>query len=237
MTPEQITHKVALIKGLYADYNREVNSGTIALRIKVQSEKIYAFSFEFKPADFYCPNIGESCSRSIIGSQLQNHIQDFLPRFLYIFNNTKTNDPIATFKFAQNKEDFIHYKQTAQIQAETNERTKAFWRLYNPPKFEPNPATILSAEVRTVQKRVVDFLLSKGWTQQPQITAEQKFIRFKPPVSMGFPDTYFLHVWGKREKYYLIDPDYSQYIFKVICEIYEGEYTPEQLKEILCEPL
>jgi hypothetical protein len=54
---------------------------------------------------------------------------------------------------------------------------------------------------------------------------------------MGLPNTYFLHVWGRCEKYYLIDPDYSQYIFKSICDIYEGEYTPEQLKEILCEPL
>lgn len=96
-----------------------------------------------------------------------------------------------------------------------------------------NPNT----EIRTTQKRIVDFLLSNGWKQQPQITAEQKFIRFKSPASMGLPNTYFLHVWGKREKYYLTDPDYSQYIFKVICEIYEGEYTPEQLKEILCEPL
>lgn len=233
MTPQQITHKVSLIKELYVENDQVDNCAIATLRIKVQSGKIYAFNFMLSPV------FGDiqSSKRPISDFLLFNQKISTLPEFLKTFNDTDPNDLIKTFGFAQNKEDFIHYKQTADIQAETNERTKAFWRLYNPPKFEPNPATILSAEVRTVQKRVVDFLLSKGWTQQPQITAEQKFIRFKPPVSMSFPDTYFLHVWGKREKYYLTDPDYSQYIFKTICEIYEGEYTPEQLKEILCEPL
>jgi len=128
MTPEQIKHKITLIKKLYAEYNQFNNTVIATLRIKVKSGKIYAFNFVFKDADFCFGNIRESGQRSIVGTELQKQIQS-LHEFLTTFNNTDPNDPIKTFGFAQNKEDFIHYKQTADIQLETNKRVKDFIKI------------------------------------------------------------------------------------------------------------
>lgn len=128
MTPEQITHKVSLIKELYVE-NDQVNKCAIAtLRIKVQSGKIYAFNFAFKPFDVD-ENVLQNGKISLSDFLLFNQKISTLPKFLTTFNDTVPDDPIQTFGFAQNKKDFIHYKQTAVIQFNLNQRVKDFIKI------------------------------------------------------------------------------------------------------------
>lgn len=128
MTPEQITHKVSLIKELYVE-NDQVNKCVIAaLRIKVQSGKIYAFNFAFKPFDVD-ENVLQNGKISLSDFLLFNQKISTLPKFLTTFNDTVPDDPIQTFGFAQNKKDFIHYKQTAVIQFNLNQRVKDFIKI------------------------------------------------------------------------------------------------------------
>jgi hypothetical protein len=125
MTPEQITHKVSLIKELYVENDQENKCVIATLRIKVKSGKIYAFNFMVNPV------FGDiqSGKRPILDFFLFSQRMTTLPEFLTTFNDTDPNDPIKTFGFAQNKEDFIHYKQTADIQLNANQRVKDFIKI------------------------------------------------------------------------------------------------------------
>jgi hypothetical protein len=138
MTPEQITHKVAQLKRpLYVKYQKDQNAIIVVLYIKTKLKTIYAFTFQFAPADFYYPDVICSYTHYIINTKLKAHLQDFLPKFLTTFNDIDTTNPIYTFYFAKDEPDFIHYKQTAQIQFNTNPRVKTFFEKY----FEPNLQT------------------------------------------------------------------------------------------------
>lgn len=131
MTPEQITHKVSQLKRpLYVQYKKDQNAIIVVLHIKTKLKTIYAFTFQFAPADFYYPDIRESCTRYITNTELKAHLQDFLPQFLATFNDIDTTNPIQTFYFAKDEPDFIHYQQSAQIQFNTSPRTKAFFEKY-----------------------------------------------------------------------------------------------------------
>jgi hypothetical protein len=138
MTPEQITHKVAQLKRpLYVEYKKEQNAIIVVLYIKTKLKTIYAFTFQFAPADFYYSDVICSYTHYIANTKLKEHLQDFLPKFLITFNDIDTTNAIQTFYFAKDEPDFIHYKQTAQIQFNTNPRVKAFFEKY----FEPNLQT------------------------------------------------------------------------------------------------
>jgi hypothetical protein len=131
MTPEQITHKVAQLKRpLYVKYQKDQNAIIVVLHVKTKFKSIYAFAFQFPAADFYYSGINGSAVRDIANTELKEHLQDFLPKFLTIFNDIEPADPINTFYFAKDLGDFIHYKQTAQIQFNTSERVKAFFEKY-----------------------------------------------------------------------------------------------------------
>jgi hypothetical protein len=131
MIPEQITHKVAQLKRpLYVKYQKDQNAIIVVLHVKTKFKAIYAFVFQFPAADFYYSGINGSAVRDIANSELKEYLQDFLPKFLTIFNDIEHADPIHTFYFAKDLGDFIHYKQTAQIQFNTNSRVKAFFEKY-----------------------------------------------------------------------------------------------------------
>ena len=137
MTPEQITQKVAQLKRpLYVQYKKEQNTIIVALHVKTKFKAIYAFAFQFVPANFYYPNISGSTVRYIANTELKAQLEDFLPNFLTVFNNIEPSNPIQNFYFAKDLGDFIHYKQTAQIQFNTNDRTIKFFERYFP---ETNP--------------------------------------------------------------------------------------------------
>lgn len=131
MTPEQIKHKVAQLKrAIYTKYEKHQNAVTVALYIKTKLKMFYTFVFQFAPADFYYHNIRESAVRYFHGTELKAHFENFLPQFLTVFNDIKPTDPIQNFYFAKDLPDFIHYKQSAQIQFNTSERVKAFFEQY-----------------------------------------------------------------------------------------------------------
>lgn len=131
MTPEQITHKVAQLKRpLYVKYQKDQNAIIVVLHVKTKFKSIYAFVFQFPAADFYYSGINGSAVRDIANTELKEYLQAFLPKFLTTFNDIEPADPIHTFYFAKDLGDFIHYKQTAQIQFNTNSRVKAFFEKY-----------------------------------------------------------------------------------------------------------
>jgi hypothetical protein len=111
-------------------YKKHQNAIIVVLHIKTKLKTIYAFTFQFVPSDFYYPNIAFSSTRYIINTELKKHLQDFLPQFLTTFNDIEPANPIQTFYFAKDLADFTHYKQTAEIQFNTNQRSKAFFEKY-----------------------------------------------------------------------------------------------------------
>ena len=131
MTPEKITHKVANLKrALYVQYKKDQNAIIVVLHIKTKFKAIYAFVFQFPSANFYYPNIRDSAVRYIANTELKTHLEEFLPNFLAVFNDIEPTNPIHTFYFAKDLGDFNHYKQTAQIQFNTNDRTIKFLEQY-----------------------------------------------------------------------------------------------------------
>jgi hypothetical protein len=131
MKPEQISYKVAQLKRpIYVQYKKDQNFIIVVLHIKTKLKTIYAFTFQFAPADFYYPNIVCSSTRYITNTELKKHLHNFLPQFLITFNDIEPANPIQTFYFSKDLPDFTHCKQTAEIQFNTNPRSKSFFEKY-----------------------------------------------------------------------------------------------------------